>query len=127
MALYKTEGVNMYSGCLPLLVQLPTCWPFYAVLANTVELRQAGWLWIRDLSAADPWHLLPVLTVASMFIVQRATPQPGIDAAQRRMMNVMMPLMFGFMTWTVPSRLALFFPPTTPISPSHHFALHHTP
>ncbi|HTD24473.1 MAG TPA: membrane protein insertase YidC [Terriglobales bacterium] len=126
MALYKTEGVNMYSGCLPLLLQLPILWAFYAVLANTVELRQANWLWIRDLSAADPWHLLPVLTVLSMFIVQRATPQPGIDAAQRRMMNVMMPLMFGFMTWTVASGLALYWATSNAISLLQQWAMNQT-
>lgn len=126
MALYKEQGVNMYSGCLPLLLQLPILYAFYAVLANTVELRQAIWLWIHDLSAADPWHLLPVLTVFSMFIVQRASPQPGIDAAQRRMMNVMMPLMFGFMTWTVASGLALYWATSNLISLLQQWAMNQT-
>ncbi|HTC92919.1 MAG TPA: membrane protein insertase YidC [Terriglobales bacterium] len=126
MALYKTEGVNMYSGCLPLLLQLPILYAFYAVLANTVELRQAGWLWIHDMSAPDPWHLLPVLTIISMVIVQRATPQPGIDAAQRRMMNIMMPLMFGFMTWAVAAGLALYWATSNLISLVQQWAMNQT-
>ena len=109
MALQKQEGVNMFGGCLPMLLQLPFLWAFYSMLANTIELRHAGWLWIHDLSAADPWHILPIATILTMLWLQQMTPQMGMDPAQRRMMNVMMPIMFGAFTWTVGAGLALYW------------------
>lgn len=107
--LQRREGVNMLGGCLPLLPQLPFLYAFYVVLANAIELRHAGWLWIRDLSAADPYHLLPVATVLTMAGLQAISPAAGMDPAQRRMMNIMMPVMFGWFTWTVASGLALYW------------------
>jgi len=107
--LQKREGVNMLGGCLPMLLQLPFLWAFYAMLSNAIELRHAHWLWIRDLSAPDPYHLLPLATIVTMMGLQQMTPQAGMDPAQRRMMNVMMPIMFGWFTWTVASGLALYW------------------
>ena len=128
MEVYHSVGMNPYnlSGCLPLLLQLPILYAFYAMLANTVELRQASWLWIHDLSAPDLWHLLPLLTIASMVMVQRMTPQPGMDPAQRRMMNIMMPLMFGFFTWTVASGLALYWATSNILSIIQQWAMNQT-
>jgi YidC/Oxa1 family membrane protein insertase len=128
MEVYRKHGMNPYnlSGCLPLLLQLPILYAFYAMLANTVELRQAGWIWIHDLSAPDPWHILPLLTVASMFILQRFTPMPGVDAAQRRMMNTVMPLMFGFMTWNFAAGLALYWTINNAISLVQQWAMNQT-
>jgi YidC/Oxa1 family membrane protein insertase len=109
MALYKTENVNMYGGCLPLLIQMPLFFAYYRVLANVIELRQAHWFWLHDLSVADPLHVLPILIIASMFLVQFITPSPGMDPNQRRMMAVMMPVIFGFSMWHFASGLALYW------------------
>jgi YidC/Oxa1 family membrane protein insertase len=107
--LQRREGVNMLGGCLPMLLQLPFLWAFYNMLSTAIELRHAGWFWIRDLSSPDPYHLLPLATIVTMMFLQHITPQAGMDPMQRRMMNVMMPVMFGFFTWTVASGLALYW------------------
>jgi len=109
MALYKEENVNMYGGCLPLLIQMPLFFAYYRVLANVIELRQAHWYWLHDLSVADPLHVLPILIIASMFLVQFITPSPGMDPNQRRMMAIMMPVIFGFSMWHFASGLALYW------------------
>lgn len=109
MALYKEEGVNMYGGCLPILVQMPLFFAYFRVLQNAVELRQAHWFWLTDLSRPDPLHILPILIILSMFLTQFITPTPGMDAAQRRMMAFMMPVIFGFMLWQYASGLSLYW------------------
>ena len=109
MKLYKEEGINMYGGCLPLLVQMPLFFAYYRVLANVIELREAQWGWLHNLAVADPLHILPVLIIASMFFVQFITPSPGMDPAQRRMMAFMMPAIFGFSMWNFASGLALYW------------------
>ncbi len=109
MDLYKTEGVNMYGSCLPMLIQMPLFFAYFRVLQNTVELRQAHWFWLKDLSTPDPLHILPILIIISMFFTQYITPAPGQDPAQRRMLAFMMPAMFGFMLWRYASGLALYW------------------
>ena len=109
MDLYKTEGVNMYGGCLPLLLQMPLFFAYYKVLANVIELRQAHWFWLTDLSSPDPLYILPILIIVTMFLVQFLTPSPGMDPAQRRMMAVMMPVIFGFSMLHFASGLALYW------------------
>jgi len=109
MGLYKQEGVNMYGGCLPMLVQMPLFIAYFEVLSNVIELRQAHWFWLTDLSMPDPLHILPILIIISMFFTQYITPSPGMDPAQRRMMAFMMPVMFGFMLWHYASGLALYW------------------
>ena len=109
MALYKTEGVNMYGSCLPMLFQMPLFFAYYRVLLNAVELRQAHWFWLTDLSAPDPWHVLPAIIILSMFLVQFITPSPGMDPNQRRMMAIMMPVIFGYSMWYFASGLALYW------------------
>ena len=109
MGLYKQEGVNMYGGCLPMLVQMPLFIAYFEVLNNVIELRQAHWFWLTDLSMPDPLHILPILIIISMFFTQYITPSPGMDPAQRRMMAFMMPVMFGFMLWRYASGLALYW------------------
>ena len=77
MALYKREQVNPLSGCLPLLLQMPIFLALYWVLMESVELRHAPWLgWIQDLSAMDPWFILPLIMGATMFAQQMLNPQP---------------------------------------------------
>jgi YidC/Oxa1 family membrane protein insertase len=109
MALYQAEGVNMYGSCLPMLPQIPLFWAYFRVLQSTVELRQAHWFWLRDLSAPDPMYILPILIIISMFFTQYITPSPGMDPAQRKMMAFMMPLFFGFMLLHYASGLALYW------------------
>ena len=109
MKLYKEEGINMYGGCLPILVQMPLFFAYYRVLANVIELRQAQWGWLHNLGVADPLHILPIVIIASMFLVQFITPSPGMDPAQRRMMAFMMPAIFGFSMWNFASGLALYW------------------
>jgi YidC/Oxa1 family membrane protein insertase len=109
MLLYKTENVNMYGGCLPLLLQMPLFIAYYRVLANVIELRQAQWFWLHDLSVPDPWHILPAIIIVSMFLIQYLTPSPGMDPAQRRMMAFLMPVIFGFSMLHFASGLALYW------------------
>jgi len=109
MALYKTEGVNMYGGCLPMLLQMPLFFAYYRMLANAVELRQAHWLWLPDLSQPDPTHVLPIIIIVTMFLTQYITPSPGMDPAQRRLMAIMMPVFMGFVLWHYASGLALYW------------------
>ncbi len=108
MELYKKHGVNPAGGCLPLLLQFPFLFAFYAVLSVAIDLRQAQWLWIRDLSVLDPIYILPVLMVATQFVLQKMTPVTGGDPAQQRMM-LFMPLIFGFMFMTAMSGLVLYW------------------
>ena len=109
MAIMKEEGVNMYGGCLPLLLQMPLFFAYYRVLLNAVELRQAHWFWLTDLSMPDPLHVLPILIIGTMFFVQFITPSPGMDPTQRRMMAIMMPAIMGFTLWHFASGLALYW------------------
>lgn len=109
MDLYKAEGVNMYGGCLPMLLQMPLFFAYYRVLLNAVELRQAHWFWLTDLSMPDPLHILPILIIISMFLVQFLTPSPSMDPTQRRMMAIVMPIFMGFVLWHYASGLALYW------------------
>ncbi len=109
MELYKTENVNMYGGCLPLLIQMPLFFAYYRVLANVIDLRQAHWFWLTDLSVADPTYVLAGIIIVSMFLVQWLTPSPGMDPNQRRMMAIMMPVIFGYSMSHFASGLALYW------------------
>ena len=106
--LYKNEGVNPIGGCLPMLIQLPFMWAYYKILQGAIDLRHAHWLWIHDLSSRDPYFLLPLFMVAGIFILQRMTPQAGMDPAQQKMMN-MMPLFTGFIFFNLAAGLNLYY------------------
>lgn len=108
-ALYKAHGANPAGGCLPLLIQLPFLWAFYSMLGNAIELRQAPFLWIHDLSSPDKLFILPILIVVTTLFVQKLTPNAGMDPAQQRMMTLMMPLMLGFFSWSLASGLSLYW------------------
>ncbi|MGA2990381.1 MAG: membrane protein insertase YidC [Candidatus Korobacteraceae bacterium] len=108
-ALYREHKVNPASGCLPLLVQMPFLWAFYRMLSEAIELRQAQFYWLHDLSSPDHWLVLPILIVLSTLLMQKMTPQAGISKEQQRMMNLMMPLMLGFFSWSVASGLGLYW------------------
>ncbi len=107
--LYKKHGINPLGGCLPIVIQMPFLFAFYAMLANVTELRQASWLWIKDLSAPDPLFLIPILVIATQMILQRMSPSGGMDPQQQKMMNFMMPLMIGVFSWSVASGLGVYW------------------
>jgi len=109
MELYKVEGVNMYGSCLPMLPQIPLFFAYFRVLQNAVELRQAHWFWLSDLSSPDPKYILPILIILTMFLVQIKTPTPGMEPSQRLMMAFMMPVMMGFFLLHYASGLALYW------------------
>jgi YidC/Oxa1 family membrane protein insertase len=109
MKLQKDNGVNMFGGCIPTLITLPLLYAFFTMLPRVVELRQAHWLWLPDLQAPDPWHLLPIFMVVSMFLVQYYQPSPGVDPQQQKMMAFMMPAISGYFTLTYGSGLALYW------------------
>ncbi len=113
MALYKQNGVNPMGGCLPMLIQLPFFIAFYKVFTVSVEMRGATWLWVTDLSQPEslPLHILPLIMIASQFWMQKMTPTaaPGGDPSQQKMMMYMMPLIFGFMFYNLPSGLVLYY------------------
>jgi YidC/Oxa1 family membrane protein insertase len=108
-ALYKAEGVNPVGGCLPMVIQMPFLFAYYSMLGAALDLRQAPWLWIRDLSSPDPWHLLPIGIIITMLLTQRMTPQPGMDPSQQKMMTLMMPLMLGVISWNLAAGLCLYW------------------
>lgn len=108
MSLYKTEKINPLGGCLPILVQMPVFLALYWVLQESVELRHAPWLlWIKDLSAMDPYLILPLLMGASMFIQQKLNPAPP-DPMQAKIMQ-WMPVMFTFFFLWFPAGLVLYW------------------
>ena len=108
MAIYKEEKVNPMAGCLPILMQMPIFLALYWVLVESVELRHAPWiLWIRDLSAMDPWFILPLLMGASMFIQQQLNPQPT-DPMQAKVMKFL-PIIFTTFMLFFPAGLVLYW------------------
>jgi YidC/Oxa1 family membrane protein insertase len=109
MAYQKEHGVSMFGGCVPSLIQLPLLFAFFTMMTRVVELRQAHFYWLPDLSAADPYHILPIAMVVTSFLVQFYTPAPGVDPQQQKMMAFMMPAFSGWMTWNYASGLALYW------------------
>ena len=107
--LYKREGVNPVGGCLPLIVQMPFLIAYYSMLGVAIELRQAPWGWMHDLSSADPYHILPIGIIITTLLVQKMTPQAGVDPTQQKMMTLMMPLMLGFISWNLAAGLCLYW------------------
>jgi YidC/Oxa1 family membrane protein insertase len=108
MGLYKEHGVNPLGGCLPLLLQLPVFYGLYSMLSISIELRRAPWaLWIKDLSQADPYYVLPILLAVTMFIIQKMTPTT-VDPAQAKVMMIM-PFMFAFMFLRAQAGLTLYW------------------
>jgi YidC/Oxa1 family membrane protein insertase len=122
--LYKREGVNPAGGCLPLLIQFPFLIAYYRMLGVALELRHAHWLWITDLSAAD-W-VLPIAMVLSMVVMQRMTPQAGVDPAQQKMLTVMMPLMMGFIFFKLAAGLNLYYAETNLIGIAQQAVMNRT-
>ena len=108
MELYRTEKINPLGGCLPILVQIPVFIALYWVLLASIELRHAPWIgWIRDLSAPDPFFILPVIYAISMYVTTKLNPQPA-DPVQARIM-LMMPIMFSIFFLFFPAGLVLYW------------------
>jgi YidC/Oxa1 family membrane protein insertase len=108
MAVYSREGINPLGSCWPTLIQMPIWFGLYRMLANTIELRHTPWFgWIHDLSAHDPYFILPIVMAISMYFMQKMTPTPGMDPAQAKMMAVT-PLIFGGMFALYPSGLSVY-------------------
>ncbi len=115
MELYKREKVNPVAGCLPMLIQIPVFLAFYWVLRDSVELRQAPFiLWINDLSAKDPWFVLPAIMAAAMFIQYKINPQVG-DPAQQKIFMIM-PLAMSVTFAFFPAGLVLYWVTNTVLS-----------
>ncbi|MGL4858713.1 MAG: membrane protein insertase YidC, partial [Enterobacteriaceae bacterium] len=109
MALYKAEKVNPLGGCFPLLIQMPIFLALYYMLMGSVELRQAPFaLWIHDLSAQDPYYILPLLMGVTMFCIQKMSPTAITDPMQQKIMNFM-PVMFTVFFLWFPSGLVLYY------------------
>jgi len=104
------EG-NPLGGCLPLLIQMPFLFALYRAITISLDFRQASFLWIPDLSAAEPYliHVLPILMTATMVVLQLVTPAPSADPLQRKMMAVGMPLFMLYILWSAPSGLVLYW------------------
>jgi len=108
MAVYSREGINPLGSCWPTLIQLPIWGGLYRMLTYTIELRHTPWLgWIHDLSARDPYYILPIVMAISMYFMQKMTPTPGMDPQQARMM-ALTPLIFAGMFAFSASGLALY-------------------
>ncbi|KPK69407.1 MAG: hypothetical protein AMJ84_09605 [Acidithiobacillales bacterium SM23_46] len=108
MEMYKTEKINPLGGCLPIVIQIPVFIALYWVLLESVEMRQAPWIfWIRDLSAQDPFYVLPLVMGASMFLQQKLNPQP-LDPIQARVFQIM-PVFFTVFFLFFPAGLVLYW------------------
>lgn len=109
MALYKAEKVNPLGGCFPLLIQMPIFLALYYMLMGSVELRHAPFaLWIHDLSAQDPYYILPLLMGVTMFIIQKMSPTAVTDPMQQKIMTFMPVIFTVFFLW-FPSGLVLYY------------------
>jgi YidC/Oxa1 family membrane protein insertase len=104
------EG-NPLGGCLPLLIQMPFLFALYRAITISLDFRQASFLWIPDLSAAEPYliHILPILMTGTMVVLQLVTPAPSADPLQKKMMAIGMPIFMLYILWSAPSGLVLYW------------------
>ena len=108
MEMYRTEKINPLGGCLPIVIQIPVFISLYYVLGSSVELRGAPWIWwVHDLAVQDPYFILPVIMMATMFLQMRLNPTPP-DPLQAKIM-MFMPLVFGAMMFFFPAGLVLYW------------------
>ena len=120
MALYKTHEVSPIAGCLPIVLQMPIWLALYRMLSTAGELFQQPFIpgWIDDLTASDPFHILPIVLVITMFLQARLTPATG-DSRQQKIMQYGMPLGFGVMSFMFPAGLTLYIFTNTCLSALH--------
>jgi YidC/Oxa1 family membrane protein insertase len=108
MELYKREGVNPMGSCLPMLFQMPVWFALYEMLEVAIELRHAPWIfWVHDLSAHDPYYILPIGMIVAGYVMQKMTPITSPDPNQQKMMNFM-PVIFGLLFMRLSSGLILY-------------------
>jgi membrane protein insertase, YidC/Oxa1 family, C-terminal domain len=108
MELYRTEKINPLGGCFPIIIQIPVFIALYWVLLASVELRHSPFFgWIHDLSAPDPWFVLPILMGATMIIQTRLNPEPP-DPVQAKVMKIM-PIAFSVFFFFFPAGLVLYW------------------
>jgi len=108
MALYREHKVNPFSGCLPMLIQIPVFFGLYKALMYSIELRQSPlFFWIQDLSAKDPYYITPIIMGATQFISQKMTPAMG-DPMQQKIM-LLMPVVFTFFFLNFPAGLVIYW------------------
>jgi YidC/Oxa1 family membrane protein insertase len=123
LELYKRQSVNPLGGCLPMLVQIPIFIALYEVLYAAIELRHAPFIfWVVDLSAKDPYYILPVLMGGSMFVQQKMTPTT-MDPVQEKMMLVL-PVVFTFIFLSFPSGLVLYWLTNNVISIAQQYQIY---
>lgn len=120
------EG-NPLGGCLPLLIQMPFLFALYRAITISLDFRQASFLWIPDLSAAEPYliHVLPILMTGTMVILQLVTPAPSADPLQRKMMAFGMPIFMLYILWSAPSGLVLYWLVGNIVGFSQQFLINH--
>lgn len=120
------EG-NPLGGCLPLLIQFPFLFALYRAITISLDFRQASFLWIPDLSAAEPYliHILPILMTGTMVVLQLVTPAPAQDPLQRKMMAIGMPLFMLYVLWSAPSGLVLYWLVGNIVGFSQQFLINH--
>jgi YidC/Oxa1 family membrane protein insertase len=108
MAVYSREGINPMGSCIPMLFQMPIWWALWRVLNGAIELRHAPWIWwIHDLSAKDPYYILPIAMTITMYLTTKMTPQTTADPSQQKMMQFM-PLFMGVIFFRLSSGLNLY-------------------
>ncbi len=111
--LKMTKDALPIGGCLPMLLQFPLLIAFYTAITIAVDVRQASFMWLPDLSAADPWHLLEFAFAFSMILSMKFTPQAAVvtpeQAMQQKMMTYLMPVMMLWVMWAAPSGLLLYW------------------
>lgn len=120
MAMYKANGVNPLSGCLPILLQMPIWLALYRMLSAAGELYLAPAIpgWIDDLTATDPYHILPIILVGMMFLQSKTSPAT-LDSMQQKILVYGMPLMFGVMSFFFPSGLTIYILTNTTLGLLH--------
>jgi len=130
MEMYARHGLSPWSqvsGCLPTLLQIPFLWAFYRMLAGAIELRHAPWIfWIHDLSARDPYYILPIAMAVTMYLSTKMMPTPAtVDPSQQRMM-ALMPLAMGFFFFSLSSGLNLYYFTSNVVSVGQQLYLNRT-
>ncbi len=128
MAIYSREGISPLGGCLPMLLQMPLWLGLNRMISSTIELRHAPWFgWIHDLSARDPYYILPIIMAITFYLAQMSTPTPTTDASQQRMMKLM-PVMFGgmFIIFPVPTGLVVYILTSSLVNMGQRWILNRT-
>jgi YidC/Oxa1 family membrane protein insertase len=118
------EG-NPLGGCLPLLIQMPFLFALYRAITISLDFRQASFLWLPDLSAGDPFHVLEILMAGTMIILQLITPAPSADPMQRKMMAIGMPIFMLYVLWGAPSGLLVYWLVGNIVGFSQQFLINH--